>query len=330
MIGIFKHKTPANLFLLLTVGVLIKLPIFYNPHLPVVLNNEGVLYRELLKILKPFGDVYPVIYSLITFTLLFTQAVSLTRIFNDQRMMNKPTYLVGLAYLLITSMVTEWNYFSAPLLVNTFLIIILGAVFKLYHLQNGQGKIFNIGLFIGIISFIFLPATLFIIWVLLGLLIMRPFKITEWVLPVLGLITPFYFFGVYLFFTDQWDLQKMIPFFNFSSPVLQKTYWFAYAVFLIAIPFFIAFFYVQSYWGRMIIQVRKNWSLVLLFLFTAILIPFVNGSNTYENWIFLVIPVAGFHAFAYLYPVKPWFSIIMFWLTILYILAFQYYGQGWG
>ncbi len=329
MIGIFKHKNPVNLLLLLVFGILIKLPMFLQPHQPVNLHTEGVIYRLLLNAIKPFGTSYPIIYPVIAFTLLYLQAIALTRLFNDQRMMNKATYLVGVSYLLITSLFAEWNYLSAPLLVNTVLIMVFAVIFKMYQHQHVQGKIFNAGLLIGLVSFIYFPATAFLFWVFLGLIIMRPFRLTEWLLAILGLLTPFYFYGIFLFFIDQWDLQKLIPFFNLNAPVLDKTLWFAYAVFLIGIPFFIAVYYVQANLGRMLIQVRKNWSLVLLFLILAIFIPFINGSETYENWIMLTIPLAAFHTFAYLYPTQTWFSQIMFWFTIVYVLAFQYYGPGW-
>ena len=329
MIGIFKNKTPVNLFLLLVVGLLIKLPMFYHPHLPVTLNTEGVVYRLILKLLKPYGVNYPMLFPVLAFALLYIQSITLTNIFNRQRMMNKPTYLVGLSYMIITSLVPEWNYFSAPLLVNTFLLMVLSGIFNIYQHQNVQAKVFNVGLFMGLISFIYLPATAFIIWVFLGLLIMRSVRLNEWILVLLGLTTPFYFFGIYLFFTDQWDPQRLIPFLNLNAPVLQKTYWFVYAVFFVSIPFLIGAYYVQSYLGRMLIQVRKNWSLVLFFLFMAIFIPFINGSETYENWVIIAIPLAAFHAFAYLYPAQPWFSRIMFWFNIIYVIAFQYYGPGW-
>ena len=61
-------------------------------------------------------------------------------------MMSRPNYLPGMAYLLVTSFFPEWNYFSAPLLINTLLIFVLGWLFKMYNHPKAKGIVFNTGL----------------------------------------------------------------------------------------------------------------------------------------------------------------------------------------
>lgn len=329
MIGIFKQKTAANFFLLLILGLLIKLPMFIHPHVPVFQGNEGMLYHLLMQYLKPFGNTYPALYSILAFILLYSQAVVLNRLFNNQRMMNRSTYLVGVSYLLITSLFPEWNYFSAPLLLNTFLIIIIAEIFKLYQQQKALGKIFNTGLLAGIISLIYLPSVVFLLWIFMGLLVMRSFRINEWLLCLMGFLAPYYFYGIYLFLTDQWDFQKLLPHFHIAAFKVEQSLWVAFSAFFIVIPFLIGGFYIQDNLGRMLIKVRKNWGLVLLFLLVAFFIPFINYNNSYQGWVIMAIPFAAFHAFAYLYPAQPWFPKIIFWFNILFVIAFQYYGPGW-
>ena len=194
MIGIFKQKTPANIFLLLVFGVLIKLPMFLHAHIPVIRDSNGVLYKGLLQLLDPVGRSKLLLYPVLAFALLFLQAIILNRFINTQRMMNKPTYFPGMAYMLITSLLPEWNYFSAPLIVNTILLFVLSGLFKTYNQPNAKGAIFNIGLALGIASFLFFPTITFIAWILLALAVMRPFKINEWIICIVGITTPFYFF----------------------------------------------------------------------------------------------------------------------------------------
>ena len=57
------------------------------------------------------------------------------------------------------------------------------------------------GLALGISGFLFFPSITFIIWILLALMIMRPFRLNEWLLCLLGITTPFYFYAIYLFLT---------------------------------------------------------------------------------------------------------------------------------
>ena len=145
MIGIFKQKNPANILLLLVFGVLIKLPMFLHPHTPVARPGDGVLFKAILKLLEPTGKSNPSLYPILAFGLLFLQAIMLTRFINTQRMMSRPTFFPGMAYMLITSLLPEWNYFSAPLMVNTILLFVLTGLFKIYNQPNAKGTIFKIG-----------------------------------------------------------------------------------------------------------------------------------------------------------------------------------------
>ncbi len=329
MIGIFKQKNPANIFLLLVFGVLIKLPMFLYPHIPGSRVNDGILFKGILDFLAPIGRSGPMVYPLLAFGLLFLQSILLTRFMNTQRMMSRPTYFPGMAYLLITSLLPEWNYFSAPLIVNTILLFVLSGLFKIYGQPNAKGAIFNIGLALGIASFLFFPAITFLIWILLALALMRPFRLNEWVLCIVGITTPFYFYAIYLFINGQWSWDHLWPYFSVSLPSIKQSAWLAGSAFLLVVPFLGGGYYVQDNLRRMLIQVRKGWSLLLLYLLGAIFIPFVNNSDNFENWVMAAIPFAAFHACNYLYATLRVIPMLLFWLTVAFILGYQYYELGW-
>ena len=329
MIGIFKQKTPANILLLLLFGLLIKLPMFLHPHVTAIQPKDGILFHTILKFLEPAGKTTPVIYPLLTFILLFTQALTLTRVINDHRMINRSNFLPGMSYLLITSFFPEWNYFSAPLLVNTLLILVLGWLFKIYNQPKAKGTVFNIGLAIGVSSFIFFSSLTFVIWVFFALMIMRPFHLNEWLLCLLGITTPYYFYGIYLFLTDQWKMAKILPYLTVQIPSLQQSIWLAASSILLIIPFLAGGYFVQDNLRRMLIQVRKAWSLVLIYLLVATFVPFVNTTSTFENWVMAAVPFATFHACTYFYPPRKLFPLIIFWISIAFVLVYQYYEPGW-
>jgi hypothetical protein len=234
-----------------------------------------------------------------------------------------------MAYLLITSLFPEWNFFSAPLIVNTILLILLTGLFRIYNQPAAKAAIFNIGLTLGLSAFIFLPSLTFIIWILLALAIMRPFRINEWLICIAGVATPYYFYAVYLVVMDQWNWNNLLPSFKMSLPYIQQTLWIAGSVFLVAAPFLAGGYYVQDNLRKMFIQTRKGWSLLLLYLLGAILIPFVNNSNSFENWVIVAIPFAAFHAYAYSYSTRRIIPDLMFWVSVAFIVAYQYAGPGW-
>ncbi len=329
MIALFKQKNPANFFSLLVVGVLLKLPMFLTPHIPVLTGNEGMLYKAFLRFLENSFGGHAIIYPLAAFLFLFIQSVLLTHFINSHRMMNRANYLPGMAFMLVTSLLPEWNYFSAPLLVGVALLYILFILFKIYHQENAKGLIFNIGLALGIASFIYFPSLLFLIWVLPALMVMRPFRLNECVICILGLAAPYYFYGIYLVIVNEWSWQSLWPGLTMEIPVISQSVWLALSVLLFTIPFLVGGYYVQDNLRRMLIQVRKGWSLLLLLLFFSLGIPFVNGTGALENWIIVAVPLAAFHACTYMYSTIRILTVVLFWATVIFILVWQYQGPGW-
>jgi len=327
--GLFKQKNPANLLLLLIMGVLIKWPMFVHPYLPVSKPEDGILFDVILNFLLPAGKSFNLFFPLLAFALLFIQAVVLTRFINNQRMMNKPGYLPGMAYLLVTSLMPEWNYFSAPLLVNSILLFILSGLFNIYNKQNAKGAIFNIGLALGIAGYVFISSLIFVVWILLALAVMRPFRLNEWMICLLGITTPFYFYAIYTVIDGSWSWQEFVPHITLGVPKLKQSAWLAGSVFLVMAPFLAGGYFIQDNLRRMMINVRKGWSLLLLFLLAALLLPFVNTTGTFENWVMAMLPMASFHACTYLYATWKPFPAILFWITAGFIVAYQYWGPGW-
>ena len=295
---------------------------FTQPHITERGTGDGILFRALLDYLHQHKSMGPVIYPILAFTLLYIQAIILSRFIAQHRMMNRPTYLPGMAYLLITSLFQEWNYFTAPLLVNTFLLFVLSALFRIYNQPEARGTIFNIGLALGLASFFYFPAITFIGWILLALMVMRPFRLNEWVLCLLGVTAPFYFYAVYLFIVGGLNWDNLLPPLTVHLPSLKQSAWMAGSVFLLTVPFLIGSYYVQDNLRKMLIQVRKGWSLVLLYLLVAILVPFVNNSDSFANWVMAAVPFAAFHLPLFRFPHRthPFFlghGGFYYWFSVL-------------
>jgi len=206
---------------------------------------------------------------------------------------------------------------------------VLAGLFKTHNMQQAKGLIFNIGLGIGICSFIFFPSVVFVIWAVFGLMLMRPFRINEWLICILGMTTPYYFYPVYLFLTDQWSLQKILPYIEINLPRFQQSIWMAVSSFVLCVLFLLGGYYVQNNLRRMLIQVRKAWSIILLYLLAAILIPFFNSGGNFENWVIAAVPMAAFHGCAYVYTEKKLFQLITFWVVIAFIIIYQQYSSAW-
>ena len=326
MIAIFKQKSPGNVVITLLFGLLLKLPLFLYPKNIVASSIDGRLYQWFISILPPGS---PTVYSVIAFSLLYTQALMINYMVNEYRMIIKATYLPAMAYLLITSLMPEWNYLSSPMLANSFIIWMFIYLFKLYNSNNAKAQVYNIGLITGITSYIYFPSAAFILCALLGLMILKPFRLNEIVLFFLGCLTPYYFHAVYLFLFGELSLRNFFPQISVRIPLLKNSIWLAGSILLLTVPFLVGGYFVQANLRRMLIQVRKNWSVLLIYLLLAFFVPFINSDQSFETWILVTVPFAAFHACAYFYPVKKWFPLIIFFITIGYILYQQYGTLTW-
>lgn len=323
MTGIFRANNLYNTFLLFVYGLLLKLPIFLQPTVPHPQQIDGFLYKALLNWLSVFDSSLPLIYPALTFLLLFTQAVSFNKLVNDLRLMQRPNYLTGMSYLLVTSLFKEWNVLSAPLIINTLLIWVWARMCGLYNHNSPKTTLFNIGVAIGIGTFFYFPSMAFTALVVFGLALIRPFKIAEWLIALLGIITPYYFLLSWVFLTDRWKGYRF-PGFAVTTPKFSQTSWSYAAIIMVALLALVGFFFIQQNLRKQLIQVRKSWNLVFLYLLVAVFVPFVNATHTFEYWILCAVPLSAMLGAAFLYPAKKWIPLVLHWLLVAFVIAVNY------
>jgi len=309
---------------LLVYAFVLKFSIFIHPVTPVLHREDNYLYRIILNGLNSFFGNTTVFFSILTFLLLFTQATLFNRICNHQKILPKPNYLPGMSYILVTSLLPSWNYFSAPLLINSIMIWVFYRMTALYNNNRSDTAIFNIGVLTGMVTLLYLPAMAFLLLVFFALLTMRPFRIREWAMGLLGFTVPYYFLFIMLFLTNQWNWKNVVPQILFRLPGIPSSIWITCGIVLLIVPFTIGGYFVQANLNKMLIQVRKNWSLLLLFLLVGVIIILINHVNFYENWIVTAVPFAAFHAAAYYYSTNKILSQVMHWLTFVFILWMNY------
>ena len=320
MVGIFKANNPFNTFLLFIYGLLLKLAWFIHPQIPVTQETDGFLFRKLLDILGDIGLSFSLIYPLTTYFLLFIQAITFNKLINEPKMMQRVNYLPAMSYLLITSMFTEWNVLTAPLVINTFLIWVWANMSTLYNNTKPKSTLYNTGLLIGVCSLFYFPSLAFILLILFALLVSRPFIVAEWVISFLGVLTPYYFLLSYLFLTDNLMSYK-IPRFKLGYPVFHLDIWGLAGICLIIVTFLLGIYFMQANLKRLLVQIRSRWTLISLYFVIALLVPFVSASHIFEYWILAAIPLAAYTACAFLYPVKRWVPVVLHGLMVVIVVV---------
>lgn len=325
MIGRFKANNPYNNILLFIYGLLLKLPLFIKLAPPEQTMYDGVLYKGFLKFSEPLVAAFPYWYACLSFLLFYIQALQLNRVAAQLKLFQKTNYLAGMSYLLLTSLFTDWFSFSAILIVNSILIWVWAKLCGSHTFKTPKTSIFNIGFVISLAAFFYLPVMLFILLMLLSIAITRPFKLQEWLVGIIGLITPVYFFAAWLYLTDSWQSFHLEAI-HISLPQFFQFKWDVIVIFSILAIATIGWFFVQNNMRRQVVQTRKNWQLLYLYFFISLLLIFISINEQFITALFSAIPMSLLVAAAFLYPEKKWFPVVAHWglvilsIVILYIV----------
>jgi hypothetical protein len=324
VIGVFKQKSAGNAFILLIYALILKFPLFLHPAAPLRQQEDNYLYSLILDILAPLGRE-GFLYALLSFIFLYLQASLLNRVANTVKLLPKSNFLFGMAFLLVTSLLPEWNQFSSAMLVNFLLIWIWYGMIRWYNHPKPMAAIFNVSLLVGILPLIYSPSIAYMVMIVLAIIITRPLRLGEWVIAGIGYLSPFYFLNIILYLTDKWQADKLFPKVSFHLPRLPASLWITGGMVLLVMPFLIGAFFVQDNLNKMLIQVRKCWSLLLVLLLCGVLIILVNPGDNYQHWLLSTIPIATFHAAAYYYPGGRLFPLILHWLIFAFAVAVNYF-----
>ncbi len=325
MIGIFKQKASINALLLFVYALVLKFSLFLHPYLPVLHEGDNYLYHFILTILNSIFGNAALPYSILSFIILFVQATLLNSICNYHKMLPRANYLPGMCYILVTSMLPDWGHFSAPLLVNSIMIWCWYRMVALYNSSSPITSIFNIGLLLGFTTLLYMPAIAFLVLLFFALLIMRPFRIQEWFVGFIGFTSPYYFLVLMLYFVHQLHWENLVPHIRFTFPAFPGSVWIVAAMSLLVIPFIIGGIFVQNNLNKMLIHVRKSWSLLLAFLIMAVFVIIINKAGSYENWIVTAMPFAVFHSAAYYYPQNKFLAGLLHWLCFSVAIVINYF-----
>lgn len=326
MTGIFRANNPLNTFLLLIYGLILKFVWLLHLQMPVIHKSDGFLFNSIIEVTKPYLDPFPKSWFFIAYLLIFSQAVTFNQIISSRRMMQKPNYLPAMSYLLISSFFPEWNVLSASLIVNTLLIWVWSKMSNLNTNHHPKSTLFNVGLAIGIASFLYLPSFAFSLFVILSLLITRPPKVAEWLITFIGVITPWYFLIAWLFLTN-----KLYSFRFSGFGITQSSFHLFYnewaAISIIVFLILMGVFFTWRFMAKQVLQARKNWSQMFLYLIICLGIPFIIMSHNIGFWILALVPASAFIGCAFYYPGIKWIPMVLQWVMVAFVFYMQYFKK---
>ena len=317
MVFLFRDKSIINIFFLVILSIGVHLHFFVDAPLVISNSNDGVfsLFLKTYVAGQPQTALF-VLYHL----LVLIQAIRLNMVLSDLRMFQNNNYTTAMAYVLLSGMLTQWCSLSPALIANFLLIWLFIKLSRLYNHPSPKTLLFNTGFIVGISVVCYHPTAILILVVLFALAVVRPFNLAEWVILLMGILLPYYFLAAWLFLNDQLTgFSSYLPYLQLNLPLAKWDIPLIVSLSILLIVLIAGLYYWQVSNKRMVIQIRKNWGVMMVMLLILLPIPFIFLRAGIESALMSLVPLGAFAGNTFSYPRRLVVSNILFWLCIIVI-----------
>lgn len=323
MLHLFRNNGPFTILTLFIGTFLLKLQPLQQPLLPVAMPHH-VIFAAILGFLEGILHFSAFAFTLLNIVLVFLQGMYINFIVAKHKLLPKVTYFPALAYLIITSINPTFNYFSEPMLINWLLLAAIDIMLSFSQTLQPRKQIFNAGFVVCLPVLIQFPALGFVLLFLIALLLLRPFNIGEWVVAILGYLTPVYFFIGILFLTGQFSLLKYFPELGFAFPkIIHHPVYLTSCLVGILVLLGGGFLGIQQQIAKMTIAVRRTWILMFFYLVVALLTTCITSSAIHAEWVLVMPPLAIIISHAFYVERTKRFSNFILYFSLVFVIFCQ-------
>lgn len=318
MVGFFRERNSFHIVALVFITILAKMAYLLHPPLITYQASTGLLPAWLNEWYAGGGSKG--LSAFLALMINFCCALYANNVLMGQRMYPKTSFVVALSMVLLSSLVPAANVLSAPLILLPLLIFIYQKGASLYNTPVPRSVIYNIGLAAGIGTILYHPFAIFTIAVMGTIASMRTFRIQEWLILLLGLLSPYYLFLSWQFIRGHWHPQQYLPILGFSIKHIPKDVYSLVTAGVVLLWTIIGMYCWQANLQRMLIQPRKNWGILLLLTILSTVLFFVQVSNGMDSFALAVFPFSCFAASAFVFPKKLLWPTFLFWVIVFVVI----------
>lgn len=319
MVFIFKNNSIGSIIFLILLCFAVHAHLFMHPIVPITTEYSGLI--SLLFRHYSHNPLYSIAAPFVYLAFILIQSIRLNVLLNDLRMYNSSTFTVAMSYVLLSAILPQWAFLSVAVVANSLVIWIFIYLSKLYNSPQPKTTLFNTGLLVGLAFLSYHPTIILVAVALFALAVVRPFVLSEWFVLLLGILMPVYLILSFLFLTDRMYLSlELIPRLRFNMPFNHTDIWLWVKLIGILLMLLIGLQYWSTQSGRMVIQIRKNWGVLVVMILLTLPIPFVFKNGGLDSAILWMVPLSAFLGNAYSYPKKALLPNILFFFSVILII----------
>ena len=324
MLQIFRNNTPYTVLILFIFTLMVKLQALIHPVAPVLLPHS-LVYNFFLEIFGTVLGQNGFGFTMLTVVLLFGQSIYLTAITVRHRLFIKATYVPAFAYLALTAILPAFNYFSPQLIVNWLLLAAFDFFLRFTQPQSPRKHIFNAGFLLSLAALTQFSAIAYLLLFIIILIMLRPFNVSEWVVALLGYLTPAYFLAGILYLADR--LPEIRHLFNLGISLPQQMphpYYQVGAIIAVLLLLASGLYVLNTSYSRMAISVRRSWSSIIAWLIVSVIVCMFTPKDQPAAWLGLLPPLALISCQPLALEKQKRFSNFIFFFFIAFIIYSQF------
>lgn len=300
---------------------------FFHPVVPLT-EHSAPLYKLIISGI----DNFPFLITLISFILIFCEALLINYIIQKNEIINSNSFLPALVYMVLMSLQPEMFSLHPIVIANLFLLLAIHTLMQSYKKETSYAQAFDTGLFISLATMFYIPSIVFILLLWIGLIILRPFVWREWVISFIGLILPWIFLVFYYFWSDKLDaLEYDALYYTIVTP--QKSFnaiKFSYQEYvqmgILLLSFIFSSGRFLSDLSKGTVRTRSNLFLMMNFFLLAFVSVFLAPAYSIAYLSLLSVPFAVFFSSYLLFAKRQWVAELLFLLLIISVFLNQYIG----
>jgi len=319
MIRQIKSNRPGNILLILFFAGLTWLGRFWAPDAVTITGNGRLYATPLWSNMDTWLQAHQWANSLFPFLILLLVAFMLVRINRKYILLNERTYLPALFFVLMSGAWLHVQGGHPVWLALLLMFLIIDTLFQLYRSTYALGNLYMAGFYIALGSLFYVPFIFYLLLVYVALILLRPFIGREWLVPLLGIATPYLFvFTYYFVFTDNFEHYTIVILNNldyyFQWPQLSMFYriYVGLMLFLIAISSLI----MAGSLRAKKVRTRKFFEL-FLWIFIISIAQFLFLPNVGVEVLLIAILPTTFIFTEYMYHTRRKWSVTLFFYAIL-------------
>jgi hypothetical protein len=325
LIGFIKHNRAVSIVLLPVALIFLWAYGFFHPVVPLT-EHAAPLYKLLISGIEGF----PFLITLISFILIFCEALLINYIVEKNEIIDTTTYLPALVYIVLMSLQPEMFSLHPIVIANLFMLLAVYKLMQTYRKETAYSEAFDTGFFISLAVLFYIPSIVFVLLLWIGLIIIRPFVWREWMISFLGLTLPWIYLIFYYFWNSKLDaLEYDAIYYTLIAP--RKSFnalRFSLSEYVqMALLLFAAFFSAGRFLRDLrkgTVRTRSNLLLILYFFILSFVSIFVAPEYSIPYLSFLSIPFSIFFSAYLLFSKKEWIAETLFILLIISVFVNQF------